>query len=247
MLLSLPAWTPGAYELTFFARWVSNFTAHAGEGRCVWDKLDYDTWRVQPAGAKSVTVRFDYLADTLDNAMAWAKPDFVLFNGTNVFPYPEGRGTEFPATVDHQDRAGLAGRDGNDSRGRSGGGRTARRTITIWWTSRSSSGRIGLRQHAGGRTLDATGDLSRRRLARDAHARRRWDQIGKMIPAGERRSSARRRGRHYTVMLIFDSAYGGGSALEHTRLARRDLQPAASSAIRARLASPPTRSSTRGT
>ena len=32
----------------------------------------------------SVTVRFNYLADTLDNAMAWARPDFVLFNGTNV-------------------------------------------------------------------------------------------------------------------------------------------------------------------
>ena len=25
-----PAWTPGAYELSFFARWVSNFTPTAG-------------------------------------------------------------------------------------------------------------------------------------------------------------------------------------------------------------------------
>ena len=60
--------------------------------RSTWDKLDYDTWRVQPGGAKSVSVHFDFLADTLDNAMAWARPDFVLFNGTNVLPYPEGRG-----------------------------------------------------------------------------------------------------------------------------------------------------------
>ena len=31
VLLSLPAWTPGAYEITYFARWVSNFTPTAGE------------------------------------------------------------------------------------------------------------------------------------------------------------------------------------------------------------------------
>ena len=31
--------------------------------------------------------------------MAWAQPDFALFNGTNLLPYPEGRGLDFPATV----------------------------------------------------------------------------------------------------------------------------------------------------
>src|SRR4051794_31843259 len=30
VLLSIPAWTPGAYELSFYARWVSNFTPVAG-------------------------------------------------------------------------------------------------------------------------------------------------------------------------------------------------------------------------
>jgi predicted metalloprotease with PDZ domain len=99
VLLSLPAWTPGAYEMTWFARWVGNFTPTAGDRSLVWDKADYDTWRIQPAGAKSVTVRFDFLADTLDNAMAWARPNFALFNGTNVLPYPAGRPLTFPATV----------------------------------------------------------------------------------------------------------------------------------------------------
>src|SRR5215213_7328653 len=46
-----------------------------------------------------MAIRFDYLADTLDNAMAWSRPDFALFNGTNVLPYPEGAGFDFPATV----------------------------------------------------------------------------------------------------------------------------------------------------
>src|SRR3954470_19586961 len=76
VLLSLPAWTPGAYEISNFARWVSNFSAAAGEKALTWDKLDYDTWRIRPDGAKSITVTFDYLADSLDNAMTWSRGNF---------------------------------------------------------------------------------------------------------------------------------------------------------------------------
>jgi predicted metalloprotease with PDZ domain len=42
-----------------------------------------------------------------------------------------------------------------------------------------------------------------------------WDEIGKMIPP-EAAVFQETPWPHYTVMMIFDSAYGGGSALEHT-------------------------------
>jgi predicted metalloprotease with PDZ domain len=102
VLLSLPAWTPGAYEISNFARWVTNFSATSGGGarRLTWDKYDYDTWRIRrDASATQITVTFDYHADSLDNAMTWARPDFLLFNGTNLFMYPEGRALTFPARV----------------------------------------------------------------------------------------------------------------------------------------------------
>ena len=99
VLLSLPAWTPGAYEVTNFARWVSHFKPTAGATELRWDKLDYDTWRIRTGGAREVTVGFDFEADSLDNAMAWSKSDFAFFNGTNVLLYPEGRSLDFPATV----------------------------------------------------------------------------------------------------------------------------------------------------
>src|SRR5881628_2924175 len=105
ILLSLPAWTPGSYEIDNFARWLIGFSATAGQRPLQWDKLDYDTWRIRrdviSTGARGepVTVTFDYRADTLDNAMSWARPDFLLFNGTNVFMYPEGRPLSFPARV----------------------------------------------------------------------------------------------------------------------------------------------------
>src|SRR5437588_72801 len=51
-------------------------------------------------------VTFTYLADSLDNANTWARPDFVLFNGTNLFPYAEGRGYDFPASVAVNTEAG---------------------------------------------------------------------------------------------------------------------------------------------
>src|SRR4029077_11015927 len=58
-----------------------------------------DRCPLPPAGPGRGTARFNYLADSLDNAMSWSRPDFLLFNGTNLFPYAEGRGFDFPATV----------------------------------------------------------------------------------------------------------------------------------------------------
>jgi predicted metalloprotease with PDZ domain len=213
VLLSFPAWTPGAYELSFFARWVSNFAPTADDKPLRWDKLDYDTYRVVPGGAKSVTVRFNYLADTLDNAMAWAKPDFALFNGTNVLPYPEGRGTNFPATVAIKTEPSWLVATGMQS------------VPQQPHTYREGNyhdlvdkpffvGRMDLdsTQVAGAWTRLATypaGALAGRARTETLA------EIGKMIPA-EAAVFGETPWPHYSVMMIFDSAYGGGSALEHT-------------------------------
>ena len=99
VLLSLPAWTPGEYEIANFARYVMDFTAADGSTPLAWDKFDHDTWRIHATRAGQVRVSFDYRAMTLDNNHAWSKPDFAFFNGTNLFLYPEGQGTDHPATV----------------------------------------------------------------------------------------------------------------------------------------------------
>ena len=106
VLLSIPKWTPGAYEIANFARDVSSFSAEQAGTSLRWDKIDPDTWRIRPRGVGEITVKFDYLADSLDNANTWSRPDFLLFNGTNLFPYPEGRGFDFPASVTVNTEAG---------------------------------------------------------------------------------------------------------------------------------------------
>ena len=96
--LSLPAWTPGAYEIANFAKNVSNFSAPRASDSIDWDKLDHDTWRIPVSRAGEVTVRFDFKADSLDTAWSWSKDDFAFFNGTNLFLYPEGQ-HDFTSTV----------------------------------------------------------------------------------------------------------------------------------------------------
>jgi predicted metalloprotease with PDZ domain len=100
VVLSLPAWTPGAYELSYWAKNVSAFDATGGGQQLPWDKTDYQTWRVRPNGAGPVTVSFEYRNDSLDNSDSWSQPDFTLLNGSTLFLYPAGRPLDFASTVE---------------------------------------------------------------------------------------------------------------------------------------------------
>ena len=211
VLLSIPAWTPGAYEISNFARWVSGFSATAGERALLWDKADPDTWRIRPTGAGRVTVRFDYLADTLDNAMAWSRPNFLLFNGTNLFPYADGRGFYFPATVSLQAPPEWLVAT---SMKPAGSPRT--------WTERNYHDLVDMPFFVGRFDFDSStinGKVTRLAtypagsLTGDTR-KAFWDQVGKAIPAMAA-VFQETPWDTYTVMMIFDSSYGGGSALEH--------------------------------
>jgi predicted metalloprotease with PDZ domain len=211
ILLSLPAWTPGAYEISNFARWVVGFSARAGNSPVAWDKLDFDTWRVQPGKARSVTVRFDYVADSLDNAMAWSRPDFALFNGTNLFLYAEGRGFDFPSTLSLKTEEGWHVATGMTP------GRTPRT-----YTASNYHDLVDRPFFVGRMDLDSLQTSGRwTRLATypagvlaGAAREQLKDQISRMIPPqaavfGETPWDT------YTNLLIFDRGFGGGSALEH--------------------------------
>lgn len=100
VLLALPAWTPGSYELTYWAKNVSAFAASSAGRPLQWDKADYQTWRVRPGGSGPVSVSFEYRNDSLDNSNSWSQPDFSLLNGATLFPYPAGRPFDFPSTVE---------------------------------------------------------------------------------------------------------------------------------------------------
>lgn len=209
--LSLPAWTPGAYELSWFARNVSGLVVRQGDAELRWDKLDYDTWRIRVPRAGPVTLSFNYLADALDNAMAWARDDFLLLNGTNVFPYPEGQGLDFPATVVIQTEP-----DWRVATGMRPG------PTPGTYQEANYHDLVDMPLFIGRFDLDSVtvnGKVTRVATYPEGGFRgvtrlQFLDELGKSIPA-----MARVFGEtpwdDYTVMAIFEPSYGGGSALEH--------------------------------
>jgi predicted metalloprotease with PDZ domain len=99
LYVSLPAWSPGNYEIQNYARYVRHFAAATPTGQPLfWDRADKDTWRVATARSDRVGVEFDYLADTIDLSMARITGEFGQFLGTNLFLYEEGR-LDRPAEV----------------------------------------------------------------------------------------------------------------------------------------------------
>lgn len=99
VLLSMAAWTPGAYDVANYARGVSDFTAEAGGQPLTWDKLDPDTWRIRVSAAGTLTLRYRVRTDELDVAGSWSDGgDFAFFNPTNLLLYAEGR-PETPVRV----------------------------------------------------------------------------------------------------------------------------------------------------
>ena len=212
VLLSLPAWTPGAYEISNFARWVSAFRPEQGGAELRWDKLDYDTWRLQPTHAGRVNVSFTYEADTLDNAMAWTRPDFALFNGTNVFMYPEGRPLDFASTVSINTDAEFQIATGLTSGGAKGAFRAANYHDLVDMPVFVGRFDFDSTFIAGKPVRLATypaGSVSGQARATT------WEQLKRVIPI-EVKVFGEAPWSNYTLMQIADSSTQGYSGLEHS-------------------------------
>ncbi len=214
VLLSLPAWTPGAYEISNFARWVTDFSATAGGRPLTWDKLDFDTWRIRrDATPGAVMVSFNYRADTLDNAMAWSRPDFLLFNGTNVFMYPEGRPLDFAARVTVHTEADWKVATGMPRQGTTG----------TTYASSNYHDLVDMPFFVGNFDIDSAQVAGKwMRFATypagavpAAAHQQAWDVLKRGIPT-EAAVFGETPWDTYTVMQIVDSSYQGASGLEHS-------------------------------
>ena len=92
LFVSLPAWSPGSYEIQNYARYVFGFTAKNPGGQALrWDRGDKDTWRIVTGGAERVTAEFNFAADTIDLSIARSVENFAQFLGTNLFLFEEGQ------------------------------------------------------------------------------------------------------------------------------------------------------------
>ncbi|MEX0893795.1 MAG: PDZ domain-containing protein [Gemmatimonadota bacterium] len=211
VLLSLPVWTPGAYEVSNFARRVSAFTATADGQPVEWDKVAPSTWRVRPGVPGTLSVSFLFRADTLDNAMSWSAPDFLLLNGTNVFLHPTGRELDFHATVRVTTEPHWEVATGMPAGPEAGS-----------YVEDSYHDLVDMPFFIGALELDSIRVDGRwNRLAtypRGAltgdERRELWRQIARMTPV-QAAVFGETPWESYTTLLLFTDAVGGGSALEH--------------------------------
>jgi len=209
--LSLPAWTPGAYRLDDYAENARALWARQDGNEIRWNKADYDTWRVYPTGPGVVTVGLDYVADELDNQASWSKPDFVFFNGTNLFFFPEGGDLSFESIVTFHTEPDWSIATGLRAL-------SAREYVAGDYHELVDKptfvGRFDLDSMRVGDHWHRLASYPEGLMAGDARALL-WDQIQRMMPPLEAVVDDIPFDR-YTTLLVFSNEFGGGSALEHS-------------------------------
>jgi predicted metalloprotease with PDZ domain len=96
---AMPDWAPGSYYIENYAANVQRFRAHSSDGRELsWRKTDSQTWHIELAGAKAVTVEYQVFANTLQNNIAQYNEHHAFIGGPSLWMYVVG-GKERPATL----------------------------------------------------------------------------------------------------------------------------------------------------
>ena len=92
VLLQLPSWRPGRYELGNFARNIQRFHVFDAAGESLpFKKLTKDSWLVHANGAESLTVRYNYYAAQPDAGACWVDEEFFYINPVHCCLYVPGR------------------------------------------------------------------------------------------------------------------------------------------------------------
>ncbi len=88
---AMPAWAPGSYRINDYAKMVQEFSASNAEGSAlVWRKTDKQTWRVELAGAQTVSVRYKVYGNTLANNWMQYNDQHAFISGPPTWMYLVG-------------------------------------------------------------------------------------------------------------------------------------------------------------
>jgi predicted metalloprotease with PDZ domain len=95
ILLTLPAWRPGRYELGDFARNIKNFEIYNSNGGVIrHSKISKNEWRVETGNVKQISVKYKYYAAKLDAGSCWLDENQLYINGVHCFIYSKDRMNE---------------------------------------------------------------------------------------------------------------------------------------------------------
>lgn len=95
ILIDLPSWRPGRYELGNFAKNVRSWRAYNNKNESLaFRKTTKDTWQVSTEGASTITIRYDYYCSQPDAGGCWVDEDQIYINPVQCLMFPAGRISE---------------------------------------------------------------------------------------------------------------------------------------------------------
>jgi predicted metalloprotease with PDZ domain len=95
LLLHLPIWRPGRYQVQHFAK---NIAAVTSEQALV-VKSDLSTWMLEVVDLRAITVKYRYHAEQPDAGGSWVDESMIYINFINCMLFPH-RGENRPCEVD---------------------------------------------------------------------------------------------------------------------------------------------------
>ncbi len=96
---AMPAWAPGAYTISNYAKNVQGFEAQTPEGKILgWRKTDKQTWRVDLAGSHAAVIRYKLFANNTSNNWAQYNEHHAILAGPAIWMYLVG-GKERPVRL----------------------------------------------------------------------------------------------------------------------------------------------------
>lgn len=88
VVISLPRWRPGRYELGNFAKNVRNFRVFTADGKpCRVRKIDSSNWQIEVNAGSDIRVEYSYYAADLNAGSTFLSPEQLYVNPVNCFVY----------------------------------------------------------------------------------------------------------------------------------------------------------------
>lgn len=92
LLVQLPAWRPGRYELGNFAKNIQKWAAFDEKGTVLqFQKVTKDSWKIQTKGVSAVHVKYNYYAAELNAGSTYLDTDQLYMNPVNCCVYVPDR------------------------------------------------------------------------------------------------------------------------------------------------------------
>ncbi len=111
LIVSLPAWRPGRYELQNFAKNIQSFHVFDQNNEKIpFEKITKDTWKIQAKGTQLVIVRYNYYSSAINAGSSFVDEQTLYINPVNLCLYrPEKIREKCSISIDIRENEQIAG------------------------------------------------------------------------------------------------------------------------------------------